>query len=385
MDASLATAFAAGGTVLAGWVVYPIVLKVLSWLREERPPVPAPLPTVSVVIATRERPDAVAARVADVRGASHPADRLDVVVTVDENAPFAAGEYVAALGSTARVIANAEASGKAAALNAGVAAATGDVLVFTDTAQRFDPATIETLARCLAERPDFGAVSGRLRLPDESAKVSVLGQFWRYELMLRRLEARAHSVVAVTGAAYAMRRDLWRPLPAALICDDLYAPLWIARRGHRVGHCNDATAHDERRFTSEQELSRKTRTLTGMLQMCAWEPWILVPGLNPLWVQFVCHKLIRLATPFLVAVAGVAFAVHLASRDWLLPLVLLAVVLGLGGALLLALAAPVLARKLANRGSMALRLLVAPFAAVGNAARGNWDVWQPSSRGKTEG
>jgi hypothetical protein len=182
-----------------------------------------------------------------------------------------------------------------------------------------------------------------------------------------------------------MRRRVWRPLPVALICDDLYVPLWVARRGHRVGHCSDATAHDGRRFTSEQELSRKTRTLTGMLQMCVWEPWILVPGVNRLWLQFLCHKLIRLATPFLVALAGVAFAVHLASRDWLLPLVMLAVVLGLGGALLLALAAPALARKLANRTSMALRLLAAPFAAVGNAARGNWDVWHPSSGRKPEG
>jgi cellulose synthase/poly-beta-1,6-N-acetylglucosamine synthase-like glycosyltransferase len=380
VDASLIVALVAGGAVFAGWGAYPLVLAALSRLRPPVQSVPAPLPAVAVVIATREQPDAVARRIANVRGGTYPDALLDVVVSLDRLAPAPAERYQAAIGAGARVVADAAAPGKAAALNAGLAAARGEIVVFTDTAQSFDAGTIGALARFLAERREFGAVSGRLRLPDESARGSLIGAFWRYELMLRRLESRVHSIVAVTGATYAMRRELWRPLPHALICDDLYVPLWIARRGRRVGHCGEATAFDARRFTADQELSRKTRTLTGMLQLCAWEPWILLPGVNRLWLQFVCHKLLRLATPFLLLILGAALAFHLAGRGWLLPIVGLGMAVGAGGALLLAVAAPTLGRALARRALMALKLLATPFAAVGNALRGNWDVWQPARR-----
>ena len=45
------------------------------------------------------------------------------------------------------------AGGKAASVNAGVRAATGEVLVFTDTQQRFEPEAIDALVASLQSHP----------------------------------------------------------------------------------------------------------------------------------------------------------------------------------------------------------------------------------------
>jgi cellulose synthase/poly-beta-1,6-N-acetylglucosamine synthase-like glycosyltransferase len=378
--------------LFAGWFLYPGLLAVVA--RFARPHRAAGIAdhAVSVVIATREAPELVAARVANLVNSDYPAELLQIVVAVDRDSLYGLDSYAFALpvaresqaeflpidGSraTLKLVRAQDAAGKAAALDCGVRAATHPIIVFTDSAQRFERDALRRLVAYLDD-PRFGAVSGRLTTPHDEERGSVLGAFWSYETLLRKLEARVHSIVAVTGAIYAMRRSLWRRPPAGLICDDLYVPLQVVRNGFRVGYCDDARAHDPREFTGGQEMSRKVRTLTGMIQMCAWQPWILVPWSNPVWLQFVCHKLIRLATPLLAAVAACGVAWELAKGGWLQD-VLSGAILGAGLTLVvLDLRRPGAGLRVAQRAWMALRLLFSPLVAMSHALRGNWNVWRP--------
>ena len=126
-----------------------------------------------------------------------------------------------------RIVRGDEPGGKASALNAGVRAARGDVLVFADSGQRFGPDAIALLTQAVM-RPGVGAASGRLELARGSrAPALPLRLYWALERWLRRREAQVHSAIGVTGAIYAMRRSLWTPLPAGLILDDLYVPMQL--------------------------------------------------------------------------------------------------------------------------------------------------------------
>lgn len=376
-----AVAGAAVGILLCGWVLYPLAMALVARRaprHASRAPVVAP-PSVDVVIATRETPAAVAARVDDVLAGTYPADLLRVIVGVDRESAYATESYRAALdrhGARIDVVRASGAAGKSAALGTAVARARGDLLVFTDTAQRFAPDAIARLVEYLDD-PRFGAVSGRLTTNHDARRTSVLGAFWRYETLLRRLEARVHSLPAVTGAIYAMRRDLWHRPPDGLICDDLFVPLSVARAGRRVGYCEAAHAADPREFTAAQELNRKTRTLTGMLQMCAWEPWILAPWRNPIWPQFVCHKLIRLATPLLVTMAAAGVAIALATSGWLADVTAAALVGATAGLVVLELRRAGAARTAVLRVALVARLLFSPLVAMRHALRGDWNVWTP--------
>ena len=132
-------------------------------------------------------------------------------------------------------------------------------------------------------------------------------------------------------------------------------------------------ATDPREFTREQHFSRKVRTLTGLIQLCTWTPEILLPWRNPIWIDFVAHKLTRVLLPAIAAVAAVAsvwLTVRLAGDA--LVWASAAVVLLIGTA---ATVRPGLAREAA----WVAKLSTAPLLALLNAVRGRWEVWQPST------
>ncbi|GJG87936.1 hypothetical protein tb265_31170 [Gemmatimonadetes bacterium T265] len=326
-------------------------------------------PRVTAVVATREPPAAIVDRVRDLRAADFPQDHLDVVIAVDAGGPYPTAAYADALGNAARVVAGDAPGGKSAALNAGVRAAAGDVLLFADSAQRFAPGVIRDLVVAV-QAEDVGAVSGVIA---PAADDPLLDRYWRYELALRRRQAAVHSIICVSGAVYAMRRALWRPMPPALICDDLFATTQVILQGWRVAICERALATDPREFTREQHFRRKVRTLTGLVQLCVWTPEVLLPWRNAIWIDFAIHKLTRVLLPYLGLVAafgGVWLAVRVAGT---------AVAWAGAAGVVLAAGIALLRPGVVRQAAWAAKLSTAPVIALANAVRGRWGVWQPAA------
>ena len=106
--------------------------------------------------------------------------------------------------------------------------------------------------------------------------------------------------MGATGAIYAIRRELFEPIPLTTVVDDVLIPLRIARRGYRVVFEPRARAFDRVARTPRQEFARKVRTIAGTLQLFARERWLWNPRANRLWVQTVSHKLLRILVPLLL-------------------------------------------------------------------------------------
>jgi len=225
------------------------------------------------------------------------------------------------------------AEGKAAALNAGVSAARHEVLVFADARQRFARGALKALVASFAD-PAVGVVSGELVLdceagPTESAAADGVGAYWRYEKWIRARETAVGSMLGATGAIYAMRRTAWRPLPPGTILDDVLAPMRAVLAGWRAVFEPAARAFDVAAPDTRAEQRRKTRTLAGNWQVLALEPRLLVPLANPVWIQYVSHKLGRLLVPFAM-IAIVVSSAALASGSLVAQLAVLAQVVFYG-------------------------------------------------------
>jgi len=368
--------------VVVPWLLYPAAVVAAARLTRRRAAVgPAPasgdvLPHVTCILATRDAPDVVRERVADFLAQDYPPSRLDVVVAIDAAAADTLLPALAFDDPRVRVVAGDAPGGKCPALNAAVRAARGELLVFSDARQRFAPGVARKLAAALLADRRVGVTSGRLLLPADE-KSGLFRLYSRFELNLRAAEARLHSAVGVSGSVYAMWRALWAPLPAGLILDDLYVPMRLALGGHRVGFVPDAYAHETRRVDAGQEFRRKVRTLTGNYQLCAWLPGVLVPWRNPLWLQFLCHKLLRLLLPVgvllvLVGGAGLAWQAAVArvgERAWWL-------LAGAGvAAAWLWLGPGALTRKLRAAAVQFASMQAAVAVAAVHGLRGRWDVW----------
>ncbi len=202
-----------------------------------------------------------------------------------------------------------EPRGKWAALNRAFEEASGDVLFFTDVRQHVDPSALLRLLENLAD-PAVGAVSGELiLLSPGSAEEQAIGLYWRYEKWIRQNLSALGSMTGATGAVYAMRRELTRPLPPDCLDDDVYLPMCAVLAERRVVFEPRARAYDEP-VDLGREFQRKVRTLAGVYQIAGFLPRLLIPW-RPIAIHFWSHKLGRLLVPF----AMLAFFV----ASWMTP------------------------------------------------------------------
>ena len=257
-------------------------------------------PAVSIIIAARNEEANLPAKLENLRLLDYPQNRIQIVVASDGSTDRTESILREHLPPLTSVILS-ESNGKAYALNEAVEHATGEILVFLDARQFVELNAVSELVSCFAD-PSVGAVSGELLLEDASGAPApdALGIYWKIEKVVRRLESSSGSVVGVTGAIYAIRRELYTEIPPGTLLDDVFIPMNVARLGKRVLFQPSAIARDRLFSAKGKEFSRKVRTLTGNYQLLQLAPWLLSPS-NPLLFRFISHKLLRLAVPlFLV-------------------------------------------------------------------------------------
>ena len=376
MQAISAIALSSVLALLGIWFGYPCAIWVLARvapkpLQAQRGP--AWVPTVSVILATRDTAPDIARRTANLLETDYPAALLEVLVVLDAASANDTLEHAAATDARIRVLRGDAPGGKAATLNAGVRGATGEILVMADSAQQFDRCTIPELVAALHDRR-FGAVSGALSLGSAGGRRSPVHWYWAMEKWLRSNEARLHSSIGVTGAVYAVRRALWPIIPDGTLLDDVFVPMTLVMRGHRVGFTYAAHASDLRTFDAKAEGERKSRTLTGVLQLTKLIPNVLTTQ-NPVLIQFVMHKLARLCTPIVLVVgvlATTALAITALVQD---PRVLLPPLLAAIAAIAVV---PALRRSAWQVLRWTMSLQSATLRAINNGVRGRWSVWQNS-------
>jgi biofilm PGA synthesis N-glycosyltransferase PgaC len=256
-------------------------------------------PGVSIVIAARNEEASLPKKLQNLSQLDYPKGQLQVIVVSDGSTDHTA-EILSQQGPSIIPVILDEPMGKAGALNEAVRHATGELLVFLDARQAVDRNAISELASCFADL-NVGAASGELLL-ESSANApagNALGIYWKIEKTVRKLESASGSVIGVTGAIYAVRRELYTEIPVGTILDDVFVPMNVARMGYRVVFQPSAIARD-RLFSDEgKEFARKVRTLTGNYQLLRLEPWLLSLK-NPLLFRFISHKISRLMVPLLM-------------------------------------------------------------------------------------
>jgi hypothetical protein len=97
-------------------------------------------------------------------------------------------------------------------------------------------------------------------------------------------------------------------LPEQTILDDVLAPMRAVLASTRVVFESSAQAFD-RAASAPAELKRKIRTLAGNVQILWLEPRLLNPFANPVWLQYVSHKVARLLVPYALVALLVSSAV----------------------------------------------------------------------------
>ncbi len=239
------------------YAIYPALLVGWNRLAGRRLPQPdADLPPDAsrVILPVHNEARRIEAKIANLLALDYPRDRLQVIVIGDgctddtlERAAQGGGGAVAIHPLPAR-------AGKAAALNAGLERATGEIVVFTDAGILLDRGALASLVGHF-RAPEVGCVSGEDYVEGGGSE----GLYGRLELLMRREEARLHSIAGASGCFYGMRRALCRPFRPGM-APDFLSVLDTVRSGHRA-LCEPAARGAMTATTSQRaEFSRKART-----------------------------------------------------------------------------------------------------------------------------
>lgn len=354
--------------IIYAYAGYPALIALLARLRPGRVGKGPVELGYSVLIAAHNEAARLPGKVRSLLAARGSRRLVEVLIGSDGSTDDPA-KALAGLGDDrVRVVAFSDQRGKPSVLNDLMQQARGEVIVMMDARQEVDPGVFEALLPNFAD-PGVGVVSGELvfrSASNSTATAQGMDAYWRYEKFLRRQEAGFRSVPGATGAIYAFRRHLYRPIPASTLLDDVAIPLQIVRQGFRCIFESGAVVYDEPSRQLGQESARKRRTLAGNAQLVALFPWLLNPFQNPIWFEFISHKLVRLAVPFLAVAAFVANLVL--ARESFYAWVLAGQMAFYG----LALAGGVLARVLGRGGVWALPYMFVSLNAVTLLALGDF-------------
>jgi glycosyltransferase involved in cell wall biosynthesis len=369
----------AGSLVAYTYVGFPVVVLLRGVLRQ-RPHRCAPItPPVSIVIAARNEAAVIAAKVDNLLTLDYPSDHLEIIVASDgsEDGTVAAARS----GGDPRVrVLERPREGKAATLNAAVAEAGGEVLVFTDANSMLAQDALRALVAPLAD-PQVGGVAGDQRYlsSDDDADIA-RGErgYWSFDRALKQAESRAGNVISATGALYGVRRALFRAVPDG-VTDDFAVSTGVICEGRRLVFEGAAVAYEPVGASADAEFARKVRVMTRGLNAVLLRRELLDPRRHGFYaLQLLSHKVLRrlMAVPLLVCAATGA---RLAREGLLYRLVSAAegAVLGLGATgLLLGRRAPA-RRVLAIPAYFCLVNLASLRAALNVIRRTPVDRWEP--------
>jgi cellulose synthase/poly-beta-1,6-N-acetylglucosamine synthase-like glycosyltransferase/spore germination protein YaaH/peptidoglycan/xylan/chitin deacetylase (PgdA/CDA1 family) len=228
-------------------------------------------PTVSVIIAAYNEEKVIARTIEAVLGNGYP--NLEVIVVDDGSKDDTAGEVTRLFRGRVRLLIQ-ENSGKASALNAGIAHATGEIIIALDADTVFAKDTIHKLVRHFAN-PIVGAVAGNVKVGN---RINPLTYWQAIEYVTsQNLDRRAYSVInsvsVVPGAVGAWRREA--VLQASGYTSDTMAEdmdlTWRIRRiGWRIETDSDALGYTEAPDTFRSLFKQRFRWAFGTLQ-CLWK------------------------------------------------------------------------------------------------------------------
>lgn len=200
---------------------------------------------VSVIVPAYNEAAGIEAAVRSIVASTHPVE----VLVVDDGSTDNTADIVEALDLPGVTLIRKENGGKPSALNAGLAAASHDLVVMVDGDTVFEPETVHALIQPFAN-PQVGAISGNTKVANRGG---MLGAWQHIEYVVgfnldRRLFDVAECMPTVPGAIGAFRRDAL--LRVGGVSDDTLAEdtdltMALCRDGWRVVYQDNARAWTE--------------------------------------------------------------------------------------------------------------------------------------------
>jgi poly-beta-1,6-N-acetyl-D-glucosamine synthase len=260
-------------------------------------------PELTMIVAAYNEKDFIEEKIANTLSLDYPPEKLKYIFITDGSADGT--NDIVAKYPQVNLLHQPQRKGKSAALNRAMQLVTTPVVVFSDANTLLNTGALKELVKQYAN-PATGGVSGEktIEKPVTGNKAGPgEGFYWKYESLLKNLEARFYSLVGSAGELFSIRSALFKPIPENIILDDFYTALKINEQGYKIVYEPKAVATETPSASLYDEQKRKIRIASGACQLAFRFIGLLNIFKYPAFAfQFVSHKLLRwfLAPPCIV-------------------------------------------------------------------------------------
>lgn len=95
---------------------------------------------------------------------------------------------------------------------------------------------------------------------------------------LKAWDSQLYSTVGAAGELFAIRRELFEPMPPDTLLDDFILSMRIAEKGYKIAYCDRAYALEDSSADIKNEEKRKIRIAAGGLQSIGRLRHLLIPN-----------------------------------------------------------------------------------------------------------
>lgn len=259
-------------------------------------------PDVTLLIAAYNEEEIVDSKMINTYGIDYPREKLKIVWVTDgsnDNTNNLLSKY-----ENVTVLYESKRSGKSAAINRAVPLLETAIVIFTDANTMLNKESVREIVTAFSDSR-VGCVAGEKRVQSgakEGASSAGEGIYWKYESLLKSLDSRLYSAVGAAGELFAIRRELFEPVPADTLLDDFILSMKIAERGFKIYYCKEAYATESGSANMKEEEKRKVRISAGGIQsVFRLAPLLNIFKYHIFTFQYISHRVLRWTiTPFLL-------------------------------------------------------------------------------------
>ena len=197
------------------YALYPLLLRLFP-LRAPGARASDFNPLVSIVIACRNEEKRLRAKIENALATEYRPREILVASDASDDRSDAIVEEFRDLG--VRLVRSPQRLGKENAQGLAIAAAKGEILVFTDAGTDTPAESIGELVESFRDTT-VGAVSSNDRFVSADGKTVGEGAYVRYEMWLRKLESERRGLVGLSGSFFAVRRSVIKSWDASIPSD----------------------------------------------------------------------------------------------------------------------------------------------------------------------
>ncbi len=277
------------------------------------------LPFVSILMSIYNEEIVITEKLNSIINSNYPKDKIEILIgsdCSDDKSNDIVGNFAEKY-DFIKLFPFSVRQGKPNIINQIVEHAKGEILILTDANVMFDKNTIFELAKYFKDET-IGLVDSQMinkGIVQDGISIQESSYISR-EVRIKTNESNIFgTMMGPFGGCYAIRKELYQPVPKNFLVDDFYINMKILEQGYKSINNTDAQVYEDVSNNLKDEFKRKIRIATGNFQNLKTFSHLLWLGIGikskkiaskihfskiGLTYTFLSHKVLRWIIPFLI-------------------------------------------------------------------------------------